>query len=125
MAVNRWMASASAMMGVTVLVHVFVGGPEIHVPVQASTLDPVVRGVSAVLWHGMTALLAICAVALAWLARHRNRPLEWVLIALQVSFAGLFLWVGAAQLGDLWPMPQWIIFLGIPAVMLAARRRQT
>ena len=44
--------------------------------------------------------------------------LLWLVCAIQIGFAALFLWYGARQLRSLWPMPQWILFLGVPALTI-------
>ncbi len=114
---------AAALMLLTVFVHVFAGGPEIHQPIQNSALPSVVRAVGAVLWHAVTVVLTLFFVALLWLARHENPALLWLVNGIQLGFAGLFIWYGWAQLGTLWPMPQWIIFIVIPALTLWQGRR--
>lgn len=114
---NRWMAAAGALLLLTCYVHVFAGGPEIHVPIQASELALELRAISAVLWHAVTVVLLTFAVAAIWVALRPNRDLVVLLIAVQIGFAGLFLYYGQVLLGTVWPMPQWIIFLTIPAIM--------
>ena len=118
---NPKMALAAGLMALLTLVHVFMGGPEINAPVRASALDEVVRSVSTVAWHAVTVLLTVFALGLAWVSRHANRPMEIMMIAIQLGLAGLFLVVGIADLGSVWPMPQWIGFLLIPALMVWAK----
>ncbi len=122
---NRWHLVAAALMTLTVLIHVFLGGPEVMDPIRASTLDPLVIAVTNVVWHAITLLLAIFAVALFWLSRHANRPLWALVLAMQVGFALIFLGYGIADLGTIWPMSQWVIFLGIPALMLMGEKSRT
>lgn len=121
---NKPMLLACALMGVTTCVHVFGGGPEIHQPIQTSDLPSYLRAISAVLWHAVTVILMAFAIALAWVSLHPNRPLEWMIALVQVGFAGLFLFYGVAILGTPWPMPQWVVFLLIPGVMLFGMRGQ-
>ncbi|MEY1557720.1 hypothetical protein AB3Y40_18975 [Yoonia sp. R2331] len=119
---NLWHLTAAALMALTTLIHVFVGGPEVMDPIRASTLDPLVIGVASVVWHAITLLLALFAVALLWLARNSNKPLVALLLAMQLGFGLIFLGYGIADLGTIWPMPQWIIFFAIPALMLVGQR---
>mgnify|MGYP000046819713 FL=1 len=121
---NRWNLAAAALMALTFCVHVFAGGPEIHVAIQGSELSEYLRAISAVLWHAVTVILAVFALAYLWLARHENRALALVMVATQLGFAALFLWYGATLLGTIWPMPQWVIFLLIPAISAAGTLRR-
>lgn len=123
---NKWNLGASVLMALTFCLHVFGGGPEIHEPIQASVLSDYLRAMSAVLWHAVTVVLAVFAIAYLWLAKHENTAMSLQMAAIQFGFAGLFLWYGEVLLGTVWPMPQWIIFIVIPAVSLAGlpRRRR-
>jgi len=109
---------AASLMSVTVLIHVFIGGREVMRPLRASSLPPLVRAVSDVVWHGVTVVLICLAAGLFWLTWHDNPALMWMICAIQVGFAALFIWYGATQLRSLWPMPQWVIFLGVPALTI-------
>ncbi len=109
---------AASLMSVTVFVHVLMGGAEIMIPLRATPMPRLVRAVMDVVWHGVTVVLIVLAGALFWLAWHDNPPLLWAVSAIQVGFAALFIWYGATQLRSLWPMPQWIVFLGVPVLSL-------
>ena len=109
---------ATGLMALTWIAHVFGGGPEINAPLQASDLPDYLRAMSGVLWHMATTCLTVFFFALAWLVRHPNAALTWVLSLVQLGWAGLFIYYGASQLGSLWPMPQWSVFLLIPALTL-------
>ncbi|WP_299424975.1 hypothetical protein [uncultured Shimia sp.] len=114
---NKWMLTAAGLLFLTTGVHVFLGGPEIHVPIQESELHPAVRAVGAVVWHAVTVMLLVFGAACAWLARNSNAPLAWLMIATQIGFAGLFIGYGMTLLGNLTVMPQWIIFALISAII--------
>lgn len=114
---NKWMMIASGLLFLTTGVHVFLGGPEIHVPIQESDLNPAVRAVGAVVWHGVTVVLLVFGVGCAWLARNPNTPMAWLMIVTQLGFVGLFMGYGMVLLGNLTVMPQWIIFGLISAVI--------
>ena len=117
MQINQSYATAAVLMGLTVGLHVFGGGPEIHDPIRASTLPDVVRAIGSVLWHGVTWMLILMAVALGWLSCRRNAALFVMVAAVQLGFAALFVFYGWSVLGNLWQTPQWVIFSGIPAIM--------
>ncbi|MFY0616533.1 hypothetical protein [Shimia sp.] len=124
MKLNPWMTAAAALLFLTTGVHVFMGGPEIHHVIQASALPEDVRAIGAVLWHAITATLLVFALGCLWLAHNTNTALAVTIGAVQVLFAVLFIFYGATLLGTLWVMPQWIIFLLIPVVMLLGLLRQ-
>ncbi|MFT7595080.1 MAG: hypothetical protein ACI8R4_002406 [Paracoccaceae bacterium] len=115
---NATLLLAAIIMTVTVGVHVFLGGPVIMRPLRQSPLPRLVRTVADVVWHGVTVTLICLAGALFWLTWHDNPALLWMTCAIQFGFAGLFIWYGVTQLRSLWPMPQWILFLGIPALTI-------
>lgn len=119
---NKFMIAAAVLMFATLLAHVFGGGPEIHVPIQASELSPYLRAISAVIWHAITVTLLVFSVALVGLIRHANFALERVMIAVQLGFAALFLAYGVRLLGNVTDMPQWIAFMLIPGLMVLSRR---
>lgn len=112
-------------MALTTLVHAFVGGPEVYAPVRISALDPLTRSVTSVVWHVVTAQLALLAVGLYWVSAHRNPALEAMIGAMQLSFVVLFIGYGLGDLGSLWMMPQWTIFLAGLGLMVLAGRGQS
>jgi len=116
---------AGIMFVATAGIHAFAGGAEVNAPVQASTLDPVVRSVMAVVWHAITAVALVLAAAMIWTARHRNMAVIVLTLAINVSFIGLFWAIGIAELGSLLLMPQWIIFATITFVILWGIRRES
>ncbi len=113
---------AAALMGLTTLVHVFAGGPEVHTGLLAAVSDPGLAAFVSILWHFVTVFLGVATLALAWLARHPDPALEATLAALQIGAAALFIFYGAIQLGTLWLMPQWVIFLLIPLLTRIGQR---
>jgi hypothetical protein len=116
---NRPIVAAAVLSLLTFFIHVVGGGADVHAPIQASSLAPDLRAISAVLWHEVSALLLVQGVALAWDARRsqRNKPLLVVLLALQVSFAVLFVFYGLSVLGTPWVMVQWTIFTVLAALI--------
>lgn len=115
---NLTLLLAAGLMSLTVLVHVAVGGHKIMRPLHQTPLPRLVGAVTDVVWHGVTVTLICLAGALFWLTWHDNPALLWMTCAIQLGFAGLFIWYGATQLRSLWPMPQWIIFIGVPVLTI-------
>jgi hypothetical protein len=115
---------AAILMGLTVLLHVFGGGPEVYDPLQAALSDPFLAAFAAVLWH-MTTLVQIGLAGGIWvLARRQDPALEAILSGIQLGFAALFVSYGLSRLGTVVPMSQWIIFLIIPAMTRFGQSRR-
>lgn len=110
--------TAGVLMAATFILHVFGGGPEFHAPIQTSALDLPLRAMSAVLWHFVSLMLAVQAVALFWLARHPDRAMTALLAAIQLGLTGLFLFYGQTMLGTVWILGQWTIFLTLAALII-------
>jgi len=107
---------ATALMGMTVLVHIFLGGPEVNEPLNSSELPDFLRAFATILLHAVTVVLTALTFGLIML---RNRPdfaLETMVSGIQVGFAALLIWYGSARLGTVWLMPQWVIFTIIPII---------
>ncbi len=87
----NWTRLAATLMGLTVLLHVFGGGPEVYDPLQEALSDPFLAAFAAVLWHMITLVLIVLACGLWVLARRQDRALEAILSGIQLGFAALFL----------------------------------
>lgn len=120
---NPFMLAAALLMAMTASVHVFVGGPEVMAPLRQTGIDPVAAAVLQVVWHMVTLMLVAAAGALAYLVRRRNPALSVLLIVINLGTALLFLAYGAALLGTVWPMPQWVIFLALAGLTAIGLRR--
>ena len=120
---NRAIMIAGLIFLACAAIHAFLGGPEINRAVQASDAHPVVRAVSAVIWHALTALFALAGVALWRTARQPNRALNLFLLTLCLSFVALFLAIGIAELGTIFLMPQWVLFGAIAIALGFGMRR--
>ena len=115
--INKALAAAGIQTILYCGVHVFAGGPEIHVPILQSELDPLVKGVGSVVWHAITAFMLLNGLALMWLAtKSGQEAMGWLVVAQFTAFAGLFIAYGLARFGDVFTMPQWIGFLVISAI---------
>ena len=123
---NKWIFSAGVLSLLTCLLHVFGGGPEIHVPILNSALSIELKAIVSVIWHWTTALLIINGLALMWAAKQTEQQAAvTVLVAMQyLAFAALFLFYGIYLLGSVVIMPQWILFLAIVLVSLVGVRKR-
>jgi len=121
---NKLVLSAGMLSVLTLFAHIFGGGPEIHVPVLESDLPLELKTILSVVWHAVTAVLVINSVALFLAAR--SKSVEKMLVLFVSSqylvFAALFVFYGITHLGTLIPMPQWSVFLLMPALALAGLR---
>jgi hypothetical protein len=104
----------------TTAVHVVLGGPEVRDPLLASNAPDIAKAVGSVVWHAVTAVLAINGAAL--LAAAFKPALRQVIAGLVsaqfLAFAVLFVVYGISRFGSVWPMPQWTVFLIIPALLV-------
>lgn len=107
-------------------VHVFGGGPDVHVPLLESEIPDVLKGIVSVIWHAVTANLLLCSIMLFMAAQRANsRALLTGLVVAQYSaYVGLFLFYGLTRLGSVLLMPPWIGFLVIIGVALFGLRQQ-
>lgn len=121
----NWTRIAAALMGLTVLIHLFAGGPEVHDPLQAALSNPFLAAFAAVLWHMVTVVLVILAGGLWVLAKRHDSALEAILSGIQLGFAAVFVFYGLTRLGTVMPMNQWIIFLIVPALTRFGQSRRT
>ncbi|MGL4636082.1 MAG: hypothetical protein ACRCWF_08885 [Beijerinckiaceae bacterium] len=120
-----WTRIAAVLMGATIFLHIFGGGPSVHEPLQAAVASPVLAAFAAVFWHFITVVLAILAVGLWNLSRRDDLFLEFILSGIQIGLAALFLAYGFSRLGEPWSMPQWVIFLTIPALTRFGQSKRT
>jgi hypothetical protein len=123
---NKWILAAGTLSALTLAVHVFAGGPEVHVAMLAlaGAFPDVLKTFISVMWHAITVILAIDSAALLLAMRYSpsQKALVWFVCAQYVAFAALFVFYGAFGLGSLLIMPQWIVFLLIPGLAIAGLR---
>lgn len=115
----RLILSAAMITFATTAVHVLLGGPEVHDPLLASNAPDVAKAVGSVVWHAVTAVLVINGAALLAAAFRPalRQGIAGIVSAQFVAFAVLFVVYGLSRFGSLWPMPQWTVFLIIPALL--------
>jgi uncharacterized membrane protein len=120
----NWTRIGAVLMILTLCIHVFGGGPEVHEALLRGLSEPALAAFASVLWHAVTVVLAVLAFGLWQLAKRNDAPFELVLSGIQIGFAVLFIVYGLSRLGTLWPMPQWIVFLIIPALTRFGQSRK-
>lgn len=117
---NSWLLAAGLAALLLDLVHIFPGGREIHRPMVASHWPEPAKAVWSVVWHAVTAVMALGGLALiiaAFLPDHAL-ALSALPIGLFLTAAGLFIVYGMKRLGTVWTLPQWVAFLAISALAL-------
>lgn len=115
---NRWVLAAAVLSCLTLAVHVFGGGRDVHDPLLAAGLPADLRLYVSVTWHAVTAVLladTIALVAAAFVPTIR-RTLIAVVVGQYLAYAALFVVYGIGYLGTLFTAPQWIVFLAIVAL---------
>jgi len=120
---NKPLLAATALMALTVVAHIFGGGPQYLTPFQIELPNDELRSMAAVLWHAVSVSLIAFTLALGWMTRQPNRPLALTISALQLGWAGLFVFYGLTMLGNLSEMPQWSIFILVPALTWWGHRK--
>lgn len=117
---NTWLLSAGIAAQLLNLVHIFLGGREIHRPMVAAHWPEPAKAVWSVVWHAVTAVMALGGLFLIAAAFLPELALALALlpILLFLSAAGLFIFYGWKRLGTLRILPQWLAFLVISALGL-------
>jgi len=118
---NYWILSSGILSIGTMFLHIIGGGREVHVPVLESELSTGLKAILSIIWHAITAILAINGAALLWAAAspELQKPLVLLVSFQYLAFAILFIFYGWIRLGTLLPMPQWIIFIALAGLALA------
>ena len=125
MKLNLYFGTCAAICGATVFLHIFGGGPEFPDIALTSGLDDKQSSMYLVLWHAVTLLLSVATAAYAAAAYSSHfRPAALFFSIQFLAIAALFLIVGQTMLGNIWILPQWILFLAMVAIGLPGFRRQ-
>jgi hypothetical protein len=123
---NKWILAAGLLSFLTLGVHIFAGGPEVHDTMLelAGAFPPMLQTFISVMWHAITVTLALNSATLLIAARYY--PLRKALVLFVCSqymgFAALFVFYDLYQLGSLLLLPQWIIFVLISGLAAAGLR---
>lgn len=113
--------AAGILSLLTCFVHVIGGGKEFHQPMRASALPAPERALWSIVWHQITALLALNGAALIVAAYRPDHAPEIAALplALSAAFAVLFLFYSHRRLGSVRALPQWMAFVAITGLGLA------
>lgn len=105
--------------------HVFGGGPELHVPALNSALDPAWKAAFSTIWHQVTAFLIFNGIFLLMAGRsvHFSRGLVTLIMVQNAAFAVLFFAYGWFRLGTPFVLLQWVLFLPLALLLLLALLR--
>lgn len=120
-----WFAVAAVLAALATVVHAFAGGSEIMDPLFASNNPLASTAVLDVVWQQVTALLLGSTVvigAAAFRAEWR-RPVAYLIGGHFAVIAAIFLVLGWKWFQSPWPMPQWIFFVPIVALLFLGVRR--
>jgi hypothetical protein len=115
---NLWLLASGVALMLLNLVHIFLGGREIHLPmVNANWPDPA-KAIWSVVWHITTAMMLFGGMALVAAAFRPDDALELAALplALTASAAVLFVVYSLTRLGTLRILPHWIAFSAITLV---------
>ncbi|MET1415911.1 hypothetical protein ABVF61_26810 [Roseibium sp. HPY-6] len=118
---NSFFLVAAALSAGTCLIHTFLGGREIAVPLlNATGLGPVPKYVSYYCWHIATIALAAMAIMFAVAAAYpQSWELGWTATGLAVSFCLLGVALPPLKKQSYKAMPQGWLFLPIACFGIA------
>lgn len=110
---SKWNLVAFGVMVLTVVAHVFGGGPEIWLPVYESNLPQTIRITMGLVWHGLSVLFVIMAglSMVAYFKPQLSAGINLSLAPINLGIGGLALIYGFASTNSLLVLPQWILFL--------------
>lgn len=109
---NIWLFAAGLAAGFSALLHIFLGGREIAVPLlQAQDIPDLPKFVNYYCWHLVSITLIAMSVGLIWPALDPTQTgLAWMWTVIAVLFCawsvGLVIWKRQSP----WQMPQWSLF---------------
>jgi lipopolysaccharide export LptBFGC system permease protein LptF len=118
-------AVAGAVLALTGVVHVAMGGPEVYDPLNAVSPSAELALYLALLWHFATAFFVLGAIGMVWAsfgAGSRRQTAVGVAL-LMLAMGGLFFIFGISHLGEVWTAPQWVIALVVGALVFWPQRR--
>ena len=113
---DYWILSASGLSALLFIAHVIGGGKDVHVPMLESGMSQLLKAYTSVIWHAISAILAVGTGALLWAAFGQGDGMVIIVIAQYFAFVLLFLAYGIRRLSSIWVMPQWSAFLIISAL---------
>ncbi len=105
------------------IVHALMGGIETLNPVMASPLALEIRVAILAIWHGMSLVFILSAIAFFWAfrtQRAKSRPVGLLLGCFYLLFAGVFATLSFLWFEDLMMLPQWTLLAPIGIFALIA-----
>lgn len=125
MKLNVFLLAAAIISLLTALLHVFGGGPEFPEIILAQDgLATKQKALYMVMWYLVTFLLV--GVALVYWLGALGRPGSGAILfanAIYIAIAALFIFYGLFMLGELWTLPQWILFVAMAALAQTGQMR--
>lgn len=123
---NRPVAVAAIIMALTLGLHLIGGETTVHRPLLNDGATAEMDLYISVLWHSVSSLIALNAVALAFAAWKAgpHGPILWLVGGQTLAVGLLFILYGLIRTGGLWTAPQWVILapLGLLTIWAATRR---
>lgn len=117
MITNKFLATGAILSALILPLHIFGGGPEFPEIIFAiDALDAKQKALYGVMWHTISALLFLASITygIASIKPQHTSAVTFV-NALYAAITVLFLYYGITVVGDLWTLPQWLLF----AIMIA------
>lgn len=121
---NKEFVGLALLMAGTVVGHVILGGPDYPEQFSAVLESDRLRAMALALWHAATVALIAFAACYLLLARGPNPALLWVTSLIQLGWVALFLFYGLTNLGEIWTLWQWVLFLAFPLLAFWAEQRR-
>ena len=121
---TRLLTIAAVAMTATLAMHGFGGEFKVYRPLLVDAASPEMDLYVSVLWHGLTAIIALSAVALIHAAGQTSpsRPMLRLIGAQTTAVGAMFILFGLIRTHSLWIGPQWIILLPLGLLILWTAR---
>jgi hypothetical protein len=118
---NMWLFAAGVVAALSVLIHVFGGGPEIaHPLLRSKDISDVSKFVNYYCWHLVTMTIAAMAAGFIWASIDPTQTgLAWMWTVMAVLFTLWSLALIKWKQQKLFHMPQWTLF-GVISVLAVA-----
>lgn len=117
---NYWLLAAGVAAGLTTLIHIFGGGPEVVRPLfAAQDIEEVPKLLNFYCWHLVTITIAAMAFAFTYAALTPGEAMlaiMWTVISAAFALWSIVLIVWKQQ--KAFEMPQWILFAAITGLAL-------
>lgn len=121
---NQMIALAALGMTGTLALHGFGGEFKVYRRLLADAASPEMKMYVSVLWHGLTAIIGLSALALIYAAclPIAPQPLLWIVGAQTLAVGLMFILFGLIRTNSLWVGPQWIILVPLGLFILWTAR---